>query len=374
MSAPSRQAWHVETVAIASGRDERPGAPLNVPPTLASTYRDGGEYGYGRWDNPTWRAFEGSLGALEGGMALAFSCGQAAIASLIARLPIGATVLMPVDAYLGTRALVDELAAQGRLHVAKVQMADTAAALRELADADLLWAESPTNPTLAIVDLETLLGAARDRGIPAVVDNTFATPLLQRPLDYGATAVVHSATKYLGGHSDLLLGAVITREESVLEQLRTHRTLHGAIPGPLEAFLALRGMRTLAVRLERAERTAQTLAEALQDHPLVDVVHYPGLPHDRGHGVAKRQMAGFGAMLSFVVANAEVADEIVGALRLIVGGTSLGGVETTIDRRNRWTGEEEVAPGLLRLSVGLEHPADVWADLDQAMKSVAANA
>ena len=364
------RSWDPETIAVAAGRDESPGAPLNVPPTFASTYRDGGAVGYGRWGNPTWSAFEEALGALEGGHAVAFSSGQAAMSALFASLPDGATVISPADAYLGTRGLLNGLAERGRARLRPVDLTDTEAVLAILPGADLLWLESPTNPMLGIADLPRLLAAASDAKVISVVDNTFATPLLQQPLAWGATAVVHSATKYLGGHSDLLLGAVITAERDLRDNLVGQRTLAGAVPGVMEAYLALRGLRTLPVRLARQQGTAAVLAQRLSQHPSVDRVRYPGLVSHPHHDRARSQMAGFGAMVSFEVADGATADRVSASLRLIVGGTSLGGVETTIDRRNRWAGEESVPPGLLRLSVGLEHPDDLWADLDQALGHV----
>jgi cystathionine gamma-synthase len=366
MTDPSR--WHPETVVIAAGRDGAPGAPLNVPPVFASTFRDGGTIGYGRWGNPTWTAFEEAIGALEGGRAVAFSSGQAAVAALLAGLPVGARVVHPHDAYLGTRSLLRRLEQAGRLQLAAVDVADTAAVLTGLEGAALLWLESPTNPLLAIADLPVVLDAARERGVPSVVDNTFATPLLQRPLAWGASAVVHSATKYVGGHSDLLLGVVVTAEEERHAALVSQRTQEGAIPGVMEAYLALRGLRTLPVRFARQQATAGVLAGRLRDHPAVSRVRYPGLPGDPHHARARTQMDGFGAMLSFEVGDAATADRLVASLQLIVGGTSLGGVETTIDRRSRWAGEEGVPPGLLRLSAGLEHPDDLWDDLRQALE------
>jgi cystathionine gamma-synthase len=363
---PARK-WHPETIAVAAGRDPSPGAPLNVPPTFASTYRDGGAIGYGRWGNPTWSAFEETLGALEGGHAVAFSSGQAAVTALLASLPDGATVMYPADAYLGTRVLLSGLAERGRSRIQPVDVTDTEAVLAGLPGTDLLWLESPTNPMLGIADLPCLLAAAGDAGVTSVVDNTFATPLLQQPLAWGATAVVHSATKYLGGHSDLLLGAVITADGDHRDKLVGRRTLEGAVPGVMEAYLALRGLRTLPVRLARQQGTAAVLAQRLSQHPAVGRVRYPGLVTGPHHERARAQMAGFGAMVSFEVAGATTADRVTASLRLVVGSTSLGGVETTIDRRNRWPGEERVPPGLLRLSVGLEHPDDLWADLDQAL-------
>lgn len=358
---------HPETLAVVSGREPSPGAPFSVPPTFSSVYRPGGSIGYGRWDNPSWRAFETALGAMEGGEAVAYSCGQAATAALLSTLVEGATVVCAAGAYLGTRALLADRRDNGRLRVREVEVSDTEAVVQALPGADLLWLESPTNPLLEIADLPTVLAAAADFGAMTVVDNTFATPLLQQPLDWGASAVVHSATKYLGGHADLLLGAVVTRDTPLREALVHHRTMEGAIPGVMEAFLALRGLRTLPVRLERMQATAALLAARLVEHPAVRRVRYPGLRADPGHLRARRQMRGFGAVVSFDVTTADAADQLVEELRLIIPATSLGGVETTIERRARWSGEEAVPPGLLRLSIGLEHPDDLWQDLAEGL-------
>jgi cystathionine gamma-synthase len=367
---PGRRAWRPETVAVVAGRDSAPGAPLNVPPTFASTYRDGGPIGYGRWDNPTWMAFEEAIGLLEGGHAVAFASGQAATAATLAGLRTGAVVTVPFDAYLGTRSLLQKLEGQGRLRLRLMDVTDTGAVLESLDASDMLWLESPTNPMLGLADLPCVLGAARRAGVAAVVDNTFATPLLQRPIAWGATAVVHSATKYIGGHSDLLLGAVVSANQEHRDSLAQWRTLNGAIPGVMEAYLALRGLRTLPVRFARQQDSARLLAQRLSCHPLVMRVRYPGLASDPHHERASAQMDGFGAMVSFEVRDGQLADALTAALGLIVGTTSLGGVETTIDRRHRWPGEEHVPPGLLRLSVGLEHPDDLWADLEQALRQV----
>ena len=362
--------WRPETLAVTAGRDESPGGPLNVPPTFASTFRDGDTVRYGRWDNPTWRALEDALGGLEGGAAVAFSCGQAATAAVLATLEPGTTVVHPTDAYLGTRQAIASRAARGWFGVRPVDVTDTAAVLDALEAADgpaCLWLESPTNPTLGIADLPALLEAAERRGAVSVVDNTFATPLVQRPLAWGASVVVHSATKYLGGHSDLLLGMAVTADPDRHAALVAHRTEDGAIPGVMEAFLALRGLRTLPVRVQRQQETAATLAARLEEHPAVQRVRYPGLPSHPQHDRARAQMQGFGAVISFEVDGAGRADRVVAAVRLAVPTTSLGGVETTIERRARWAGDAHVAPGLLRLSVGLEHPEDLWADLSAAL-------
>jgi cystathionine gamma-synthase len=361
------RSWRAQTIAVAAGRDQSPGAPLNVPPTFAATYRDGGEIGYGRFDNPTWSAFERTIGALEGGHAISFSSGQAASTALLTPLAPGATVVFPQDAYTGSRALMSELEQRGALSLRGVDVTDTDAVLAALDGARVLWLESPTNPMLGVADLPRLLEAARAARVFSVVDNTFATPALQLPLALGADAVMHSATKYLGGHSDLVMGVVVTANPQRRDVLAEHRTMRGSIPGVMEAYLALRGLRTLAVRVREQSATALELARRLDGDGRIDRVHYPGLPSDPGHERASAQMGAFGGMVSFELPDGDGADRLIGGLRLIVGGTSLGGVESTIDRRRRWPGEERVPAGLLRLSVGLEHVEDLWEDLDQAL-------
>jgi cystathionine gamma-synthase len=335
---------------------------------LASTYHADGALSYGREGNAVWDALEEVLGSLEGGRALAFASGLAAIAAVIETLPVGAVVVAPEDAYLGTRGLLKDLALRDRLGVRLVDIADTTATLAACEHADLLWCETPTNPMMAIADLRALSEGARALGVPVVVDNTFATPLLQRPLELGAEVVVHSVTKFLAGHSDLVMGAVVTGNTDWEEALRRRRSLHGAVPGPLEAFLALRGVRTLAVRLDRAQANAAELARRLAAHPGVSLVRYPGLAEHPGHELASQQMDGFGAMLSFEVhGGAPAADALCDAVRLCVHATSLGGVETLLERRQRWEGEEATPPGLVRVSVGIEDVEDLWHDLEAAL-------
>ena len=365
----AQEHWNPETVAVVAGRDHSPGAPINVPPTFASTFRDGGVIGYGRTGNPTWRAFEDALGELEGGPCVAFSSGLGAVNALLAPLPLGSVVTYPRDGYNGTRQLLATLGDAGRVRPNPIEVTDTSAVLASLDHTDLLWLESPTNPLLGVAELPLVLAAARERGVASVVDNTFATPILQRPLVWGATAVVHSATKYLGGHSDLLLGAVVVGDEGRRDALVEYRTLAGSVPGVMEAYLALRGLRTLPIRMARQQDSAASLAEWLSAHDRVERVRYPGLASDPFHERAVAHMDGFGAMISFDVASAGAADRVVAGLRLIVGTTSLGGVETSIERRSRWSGEEGVPAGLLRLSVGLEHSLDLWRDLDRALTS-----
>jgi cystathionine gamma-synthase len=361
---------HRATIAVTWGRPDRPGDPLNVPPVLASVYRTGGPVGYGRESNPTWAALEEAIGGLEGGTALTFASGMAAVGAVIDTVPDGGRVVAPLDAYIGSRSLLGHLAERGRFTLTAVDVADTGATLAACDGADLLWVESPTNPLLAVADLRALCAGARERGARSVVDNTFATPLLQRPLDLGADVVVHSVTKFLSGHSDLLLGAVVTRDEDLARALLLSRTRSGPIPGAMEAWLALRGVRTLAVRLERAQDNAGELARRLAAHPSVTRVRYPGLPDDPGHARAAAQMDGFGAMLSFECAGGRpAADALCAAVRVVTHATSLGGVETTLERRRRYPGEEHTPESLIRVSVGLEHVDDLWADLDSALEA-----
>ena len=343
------------TAAVHLGRGSlEPGDPVNPPVVFTSTYVAGGDIAYARDGNPTWLPFEQVLGALEGGTALAFASGLAAVAAVVETLPVGAVVVAPDGAYNGTRRLLADLATRGRIEPRLVDMGDVAAVAGACAGAALLWLESPSNPLLRVSDLAALAAAGHDAGAMVVADNTFATPLRQRPLDLGVDVVVHSATKLLAGHSDIVMGAVVTRSDVLTEALAKRRSLHGAIPGPMEAFLAARGVRTVAVRLDRAESTARVLAERLAGHPAVEVTRYPG----------------FGTIVSFDVrGGAAPADRVVAALGLIVPATSLGGVETTIERRGRLELEDYLPPGLLRLSVGLEHPDDLWADLAQALSA-----
>jgi cystathionine gamma-synthase len=359
---------HPSTVAITAGRGTKsPGDPTNVPVTLSSTFHPGGERIYGREGNPNWTALEEVLGALEGGRALVYSSGMGAISAVLERLPVGSSVVMPFDAYYGARQFVYEAAEDGRLSFKEVDVSDSSAVLEACAGAELLWLESPTNPLMNIADISELAEGAHTRGALVVVDSTFATPLLQRPLDLGADIVVHSATKYISGHSDVLAGVAVTRDDQTFDELHELRTLYGAIAGPMESWLALRGLRTLPLRLERAQANAGEIARRLDAHRLVTRVRYPGLAGDPGHEVAARQMAGFGAMVCLEVASASLADQIIGALEVIVDATSLGGLETTIDLRNRYPGEEAVPEGLLRLNVGCEHLEDLWSDLERAL-------
>ena len=275
--------------------------------------------------------------------------------------------------YSGTSALLDEQLTLGRISVRRTDLDDTTAAtavIRADPRPALVWLETPANPLVTVTDVAALAEAAHQVGARVVVDNTWNTPLLLRPLEHGADVVVHSVTKYLAGHSDLLMGAVVCRTPELHAELEQRRRLTGGIPGALETFLALRGIRTLAVRMERAQANAGVLAQRLAGHPAVARVRYPGLPDDPGHAVAARQQDGFGAMLSFDVrGGVAAADRICAAVELITPATSLGGVESLIERRGRYPidAANGTPDNLIRLSVGIEHVEDLWADLSQAL-------
>ena len=347
------------TVTVTAGRPPRqPDAPLNPPVVLASTYHAGGDLGYGRYGNETWSAFEQTLGALDGGTALTFASGMAAVSAVVALVPPGGVVVVPTHAYLGVHDLLRDAVSGGRLaDVRVVDVADTTAVVRATAGADLVWVESPTNPMLEVADLPAIAAAARTSGALLAFDETFLTPLVTRGLDLGADVVVHSVTKYLAGHSDVVLGAVVTRDEELAARLLAHRSRHGSIPGTLEAWLALRGVRTLALRVERAQQNAAVLAERLAGQTAVERVRYPG----------------FGAILAIEVrGGAAGAQAVSEAVRLWVHATSLGGVESSLERRRRWPGESPTVPeSLLRLSVGIEDVEDLWADLSCALAAAA---
>jgi len=349
---------HPETMAIIAGRPpHEPDQPMSVPVHLTSTYVAGGHVEYGRYGNPSWTAFEETLGALEGGHCVSFASGMAAIAAVFDLVEPGGTIVAPRHSYTGTVAALAEREEHGRAKAVFVDITDTAAVAEACADAAMVWFETPTNPALEVADIAAIVRAAHAHGAIVAVDNTFATPLLQRPLELGADVVVHSATKYISGHSDVLMGAAITASDELAAALVQRRSLYGAIPAPFEAFLALRGLRTLPVRLERAQATAKELVRRLDGHPALEEVRYPG----------------FGAIVSIVVrGGAEGADALVGRTRLWVHATSLGGVESTFERRRRWPLEQPTIPeGLVRLSVGLEHVDDLHRDLVGALDSIA---
>ena len=359
----------IESWLVSAGRDRRPGAPLNVPPWPASNFVLGGHRAYARDDGtPGWEALEEIVGGLEGGSSVAFASGMAAIAAVFDQLPAGADVALPDDCYQGAAGLANAGRGRGRWRVRRIAVADTAGWIQACGESDLVWLESPSNPMLAVAELGAICAAPRKPGAILGVDNTFATPLNQRPLALGADVAVQSVTKFIGGHSDLLGGVVTVRDPALLAALRHTRELAGATPGTLETFLAVRGARTLAVRLERAQRNAMMLAERLGSHPQVLITRYPGLPSHPTHEAARRHMNGFGTIISFDIrGGADAADAVCARLQLIQHATSLGAVESTIERRASVPGQEHLPPSLLRLSVGIEAVDDLWADLEQAL-------
>jgi cystathionine gamma-synthase len=356
--AMSDNELHPETLAVVAGRPPRAaGTPLNAPITPASTFHFGVDVEYGRDGNPGWQSLEAALGALEGGECVTFASGLAATTAILDELPPGARVIGQRAPYFGVSNLLQERARRGLL-VHEPHATLTADGLGPtIAGAGVVWIESPTNPMLDVVDLPAVIGLAKSAEALVVVDNTFATPFRQRPLELGADLVMHSVTKLIGGHSDLVLGAVVAADPAFAKRLRKRRHDTGAIPGTLEAFLALRGLRTLPARLARAESTAKDLAGRLALHPSVARVRYPGS----------------GTMISFEThGTGDDAEAVCEAVRLVVHATSLGAVESSMERRARYASEREVdtPETLIRLSVGLEHVDDLWRDLDQALKRV----
>ncbi len=354
MSDRPRPSTRPATRAVHAGRPpHEPDQPLNEPIAMASTYVAGGDLEYGRYGNPTWAAFEETLGDLEGGRCLAFASGLAAVATVLDLVGHEHKVVAPRHAYNGTIGQLGDLEARGRITTELVDVTDTDAVRRACTGAALVWLESPTNPALEVADIPAIRAAAHEAGAYVVVDNTFATPLLQRPLEDEVDLVVHSATKYLAGHSDVLMGALVTRDEELYGVLKGRRDLVGAVPGPFEAWLALRGLRTLHLRVERAQENAAELARRLGEHPAIAEVRYPG----------------FGGIVSVVLAGgALAADLLTRKTRLWVHATSLGGVESTFERRRRWKVEPATIPdALVRLSVGVEDVEDLWSDLAGAL-------
>jgi cystathionine beta-lyase/cystathionine gamma-synthase len=374
MEPTSGEAWipSAEARMIHAGTRRQPGSPATAPLVPASVYASWGEpdpaRAYARNGNPSWEALEEALSVLEDAEAVVFASGQAASMALMLALAGGRErIVLPSDGYYNIRTLATRLRPHGAEPV-PVDLRDLAEVERQLARGPaVLWAETPTNPLLRMADLAALAGLAAAAGAPLVVDNTVATGLLQQPLELGATASMCSLTKSASGHSDLLLGAVTTRDEALLAALRDWRTLGGGIPGPFESWLALRGLRTLELRITRQSENALAIARHLAAHPRVRAVHYPGT-EETTLALARRQMPrGFGPLLSFEIdGTAAQADAVVSASRIILPATSFGGVESAWERRARWS--SETAPeNLIRLSAGIEPIADLLADLDHSL-------
>ncbi len=374
-----------ETRAIHAGYEPDPTTGAVIPPIFAtSTYKqDGvgglrGGYEYSRSANPTRTALEGNIAALEEGeRGFAFASGLAAEDTLLRALTgPGDHLVFPDDAYGGTFRLVDKVAGPWGLAHTPAQVSDVdaiRAAIRP-GTTKLVWVETPTNPLLNIGDIEALAGVAHDAGALLVVDNTFASPYLQQPLTLGADVVVHSTTKYCGGHSDVVGGALVVRDLDLAERIGFHQNAMGAVAGPFDAWLTLRGLRTLALRMERHSDNAERVVDYLTSHPQVSHVYYPGLPEHPGHEVAARQMRRFGGIVSFrVTGGEEQALAVCDKAEVFTLGESLGGVESLIEHPGRMTHasvagtELEVPPDLVRLSVGIETADDLVADLEHAL-------
>lgn len=368
--AMSKDVALAESLLISAGRERAIGAPMNTPLVPASNFILGAERAYARDDGtPTWEALEDVVGRLEGGRAVAFASGMAGVAAIFDQLRVGSHLVLPDDCYQGVVGLAERGKQRGMWSVRRLPVDDTEAWKNACADADLIWLESPSNPLLVVADVRAICSADRKQDGLLAVDNTFATSLNQRPLDLGADLSFQSATKFIGGHSDLLAGVVATKKENVRTALARARTLNGATPGALESFLAVRGARTMALRLERAQASAMVLAERLQAHPRVAHTRFPGLPSHPTHAVAKAQLKGFGTIISFDVrGDAAAADAVCARVRLVQHATSLGAVESTMERRAAIPGQQHLPASLLRLSVGIENVEDLWADLASALR------
>lgn len=384
-----------ETFVVSAGRPApEHDAPVNPPIVLSSTFRGSvpvdpvNDKVYARFNNPTWEGFEEIVAGLEGASepGLSFASGMAAIASVLDLVPVGSTILMPKHAYMASVTIVEDLRRRGIAELVRLDIEDTDSVIEAMrvaateagvsaenvdysAPKVLLWLESPTNPMLEVADLPTVLAEARKLGVVSAVDNTFASPMLQQPLKLGADVVVHSATKYLAGHSDVLLGVTATSNRALYEAMLHHRTTNGAIPGPFESWLALRGVRTLSLRVEKACENARFLAEKFQAHPAIREVRYPGLATDPGHERAAAQMSDFGSVLCVVLdADVEQTERVIDQLQVWTPATSLGGVESLVERRRRHGKEPaSIPPSLVRLSVGIESAEDLYEDFVRAL-------
>lgn len=373
------QRMNFETLLVHGGGaiDEATGAvtpPIHLSTTFARD--DAGQplagYSYIRDNNPTGERCEKLLAAMEGGAdALVFASGLAATATFFQTLPPQTHVVLPVDCYFGVLVMAHDFFTRWGIEVTTVDMRDLDAVRAAIRPSTRwIWAESPSNPMMGTVDLAALHAIARDAGAELAVDNTFASPALQRPISLGATVVMHSTTKYIGGHSDVQGGALVFSDAALAEQVANVRKHIGGVASPFNSWLIMRGARSLAARMRVHCENAMKIAVALESNPAVEVVHYPGLPSDPGHEIAKRQMVGgFGGMLSFRIhGNGKDALAVNARTKLFTRATSLGGVESLIEHRRTSEGEHSKTPeNLIRVSVGLEHPDDLIADLEQAL-------
>ena len=374
-----------ETLAVHAGHSVDPATGAVVPPIHLSTTFERAEDGsyphgyiYSRNHNPNRNGLEAALTALEGGTSCAaFGSGLAAVTAVFQGLQPGDHVVAPLDIYHGTANVLKHLFAKWRVTAAFVDMTNidaVQAAVRANPVTRIVWIETPSNPLLQCVDIEAMAAIAHEAGARAVADNTFASPALQRPLELGCDLVMHATTKYLGGRSDVMGGAVITRaDDAAFEDVRTAQLFGGAVPSPFDCWLVMRSLPTLPVRMQAHCANAMKVATFLQSHPKVSVVHYPGLESNPFHALAGKQMSGYGGMLSFELAGDKAASKdaamaVAANVEIFTRATSLGGVESLIEHRASIEGAHSLTPqGLLRVSVGLEHPEDLIDDLAQAL-------
>lgn len=372
---PAPEPAHEGTRVVRAGLGEPvQGEPLLAGPVFAGPFHLAGDpstssYGYQRHGNPTWTAYEAALGALEEAEAVVFASGMAAVSAvLVEGLRPGDVLVAPSDGYGGLRALMSQHLEPRGVEIRLVET-DTDRIRASLEGATVVWLETPSNPGLEVCDIAAVAEAAHEAGAIVAVDNTLATPLGQRPLDLGADLSVTSGTKALTGHADLVIGHVSTRDAGRLAALAAWRTTTGAIPGPLETWLAHRSLATLDVRLERQCANALTIAGLLLARDDIEDVRYPGLAGDPSHGTAARQMTRFGPLVCFTLEGRERGERFLAGCRLVTEATSFGGVHTTAERRRRW-GYEPVPEGFIRMSAGIEDPRDICADLAASLDAL----
>lgn len=341
----------IYTKVISKGRPEKNNdGPINTPVSLNSSYHAGGNIGYGRYGNDTCSSLEEVITSLEKGRTLAFSSGMSATQAILNLAPVGAKIVASNQGYAGVNATLNKLDKANKVQAVFVDIANTGEVLGNLEEAWMLWIESPTNPMLQVADIERLIKSAKRNNVIVVVDNTFATPINQVPLDLGADISINSVSKYFAGHTDVLGGSVSTNNSELYDLIEFERKIGGTIMQPFEAFLALRGIRTFPMRFDKAQDTAKKIVKELKNHSLVKEVYYPG----------------FGAMISFdIYGTPEDSEKICSSSRLIANATSLGGVESLWERRRRWPLENHIVPEtLIRLSIGCEDPDDLWRDIN----------